>query len=294
MFDAAAADTPAPLQQSPQFARALDAVSTPYLQLPDGTLVLRRRFGPLPVSMIIRPAVTSAAGLGALARAVPMTGPRILSPERPLSLQEIGALPLISPATIATLDLTPDRDALMTGMHQKWRNRLRHGQAQKLRITRQNMPDDPGHWVLQADLVQQAARGYRSWPVALTLAYARANPGQAKLFTAHWGKEPVAAMLILRHGTAATYHIGHTRASGRLMSASNVLLWSVMLWAKAKGVQRLELGTIDTEDARGLARFKLGTGAKPQTLGGTWLWWPPLTSLASPLARIDRRLMGLG
>ena len=69
--------------------------------------------------------------------------------------------------------------------------------------------------------------------------HARANPGQAKLFTAHWGKEPVAAILILRHGAAATYHIGHIRSSGRLMSAHNLLMWSVMLWAKAKGAASL-------------------------------------------------------
>ncbi len=294
MFDAASSDTPSPLQQSPGFARALESIGSQPLHLPDGTVVLRRRFGPLPVSMITRPQARSADGLLALARAVPMRGPRILSPERPLPLQTIGALPLVSPATVATLDLTPEPAALMAGLHQKWRNRLRHAQAQKLRITRQNMPDDPGHWLLQADLVQQAARGYRSWPLALTLAYARANRGLAKLFTAHAGKEPVAAMLILRHGTGATYHIGHTRASGRLMSAHTLLLWSVMLWARSKGVQRLELGTIDTEDGRGLARFKLGTGARAKTLGGTWLWWPPITSLARPLARMDRRLMGLG
>ncbi|WP_299671190.1 GNAT family N-acetyltransferase [uncultured Roseobacter sp.] len=294
MFDATLADTPGALQQSPSFARALEALGAPPLKLPDGTLVLRRRFGPLPVSMITRPRVTSAAGLGALAGVVPVKGPRLLSPDCPLPLQEIGALPLISPATIATLDLSPNTDTLMAGLHQKWRNRLRHGQSQGLRVTRQNMPDDPGHWLLQADLVQQAARGYRSWPIPLTLAYARANPGQAKLFMAHQGKTPVAAMLILRHGSTATYHIGHTRASGRLMSAHTLLMWSVILWAKSKGMQSLDLGTIDTEDAPGLARFKLGTGAQPRKLGGTWLWWPPLTSLARPIAVIDRRMMGLG
>ncbi|MCV3272329.1 GNAT family N-acetyltransferase [Roseobacter sinensis] len=293
MFDSAPQDTPPALQQSAEFARALEEAGTPALQLPDGTLVLRRQFGPLPVSMITRPLTTTASGLAGLARAVPVKGPRLLSPDRPLPLHEIGALPLISPATVAVLDLRPDEETLMGGLHPKWRNRLRHGQAHGLRITRQNMPADPGHWLVQADLVQQAARGYRGWPTPLTLAFGRANPGKSKLFVAHWGSEPVAAMLILRHGRGATYHIGHTRPSGRLMSAHTVLMWSVMLWAKSKGVEFLDLGTINSEDAKGLERFKLGTGARARPLGGTWVWWPPLTTLARPVARIDRRLMGL-
>ncbi|WP_299783070.1 GNAT family N-acetyltransferase [uncultured Roseobacter sp.] len=294
MFDAAPASDPSPLQQSDAFARALNALGTPPLRLEDGTLALHRKIGPLPVHMITRPGAETPETLRDLARGMKVRGPVLLAPERPMPLNRIGALPLVSPSTIARLDVTPDETTLFAGLHQKWRNRLRHAQSQKLRVTRQNMPDDPGHWMLQADLVQRHQRGYRSWPLALTLAYGRANPGQAKLFTAFWGREPVAALLILRHGTGATYHIGHTRASGRLTSAHTLLLWSAIRWARSKGVQQLELGTFDTEENAGLARFKLGTGALPHRLGGTWLWWPPLTSLLRPLARLDRRLMQSG
>lgn len=291
MFDAAPALEPRPLQQSDAFARALDAVGTPPVTLDDGTLVLHRKIGPVPLHMITRPRAETPGALLEITRSRVFRGPLVLAPERTMPLDRIGALPLVSPSTIARLDLTPDEKTLFAGLHQKWRNRLRHAQSQKLRVTRQNMPDDPGHWMLQADLVQQHQRGYRSWPLALTLAYGRANPGQAKLFTAFWGREPVAAVLILRHSTGATYHVGHTRPSGRLVSAHTLLLWSAIRWAKSKGVQQLELGTLDAEENAGLARFKLGTGAQPHRLGGTWLLWPPLTSLLRPLARLDRKLM---
>lgn len=291
MFDAVPASDPSPLQQSDAFARALNALGTPPLRLEDGTLALHRKIGPLPVHMITRPGAETPETLRDLARSMKVRGPVLLAPDRTMPLNRIGALPLVSPSTVAQLDLTPDEKTLFAGLHQKWRNRLRHAQSQKLRVTRQNMPDDPGHWMLQADLVQQHQRGYRSWPLALTLAYGQANPGQAKLFTAFWGHEPVAGLLILRHGTGATYHIGHTRASGRLVSAHTLLLWSAIRWAKSKGLQKLELGTFDTEENAGLARFKLGTGARPHRLGGTWLWYPSLTSLLRPLARLDRRLM---
>ena len=292
MFDAATVADPVPLPQSEAFARALDSLSIPCARLDDGTIVLRRRLGRVPFRMITRPLAGTPQAVLDLAQQAPGKGPIILSPAKPMPLNHIGALPLVSPTTIARLDLTQSTDGLMSGLHQKWRNRLRHGQSQNLRITRQNMPDDPGHWLLQADRHQQRQRRYRSWPIALTLAYARANPGRAKLFTAFWGREPVAALLILRHGEDATYQIAHTRPSGRLASAQTLLMWSAILWARSKGVQTLELGLIDTEEAAGLARFKLGTGAEPVRLGGTWVWWPPRTSMLRPVARFDQNLMG--
>lgn len=292
MFDAAFSPAPQPLQQSDAFERALAHIGTPTRRLEDGTLVLRRTFRSLPVHMITRPRTGSPDLILETAKSIDTKGPVILTPNAPMLLHKFGAIPLVSPNTVACLDLRPDTNVLMSGLHQKWRNRLKHAQRQDLRLTRQNMPDDPNHWLLQADGLQQTRRRYRSWPIALTLAFGRKNRGQSKLFTAFWGREPVAAVLILRHGTSASYHIGHARASGRVASAHTALLWNAICWCKKKGVEQLELGVIDTEDGQGLARFKLGTGARPQTLGGTWVWWPPFSTLLRPVARLDRRLMG--
>lgn len=264
----------------------------PVQRLNDGTLVLHRKFGPLQVQMIARPRAASATHLMDIARSLTSRGPVILAPDSPMRLHSYGALPLVSPSSVAGLDLRPDTDSLMAGLHQKWRNRLKHAQRQDLRITRQNMPDDAGHWLLQADSLQQTRRRYRSWPIALTLAYGRENRGQSKLFTAFWGREPVAAILILRHGVQASYHIGHSRASGRITSAHTLLMWSVICWCKTKGIEHLEFGTLDTEEGQGLARFKLGTGAQTRRLGGTWVWWPPFSHALRPIARWDNRLMG--
>jgi lipid II:glycine glycyltransferase (peptidoglycan interpeptide bridge formation enzyme) len=218
-------------------------------------------------------------------------GPVIISPDAPLQSTCLPLVPLISPGHLATLELTSDVETLHAGLHQKWRNRLRHSQKQGLRVTRQNMPDQPDHWLLLAEAAQQLARRYRSWPPALTCAFARENPGDAKLFTAHLGRTAIAGLLVLRHGQSATYHIGHTRAAGRMTSAQCLLMWEAICWLKRKGVVQFELGLLDTEEGAGLARFKLGTGARVRPLGGTWLWWPPLTRLALPLGRFDHRLM---
>ena len=52
------------------------------------------------------------------------------------------------------------------------------------------------------------------------------------------------------------------------------------------GVQKIDLGTLDTVNAPGLARFKLGSGARAEPLGGTWL---SSRLLAPVLCRIPRK-----
>ena len=81
----------------------------------------------------------------------------------------------------------------------------------------------------------------------------------------------------------ATWQIGVARAEGRRLNAMNLLLWEAMGWLSDEGHETLDLGTLNTQDSPGLARFKLGTGAMAQRQGGTWLH-------AGPLAPLARRL----
>lgn len=306
MFDFMPADVmPRPIQrstpirslaQSQEFARALRYRGQEPLVLDqlNDTLVMRRRvLGCVDVAMVNRARIDKPLRLVEILQEQGLRRtPVILSPENPTpELARTGAVPLMSPAQIARLDLTAPKEERRAALHQKWRNRLKHAESQTLRISRQSMPLDPGHWLLQAEAKQQGQRGYRNWPQDLTLAYVRENPGKAKLFQAFDGKEIVAAVLILCHGTNATYHISHSTDRGRAMSAHNLLMWNAMSWLAAKDYTELDLGLINTEDAAGLARFKLGTGAKLHVLGGTWAYWPPMGRLLRPLAALDRGLM---
>ena len=93
------------------------------------------------------------------------------------------------------------------------------------------------------------------------------------MLTARLDGETVAAMLFLKHGTSATYHIGWTSPAGRALSAGNLLLTHAAERFGEMGVEIVDLGLLDTETAPGLARFKLGTGAQPLRMGGTWIGW---------------------
>ncbi len=295
MFDAQIGDTASvPLQQHPFFTAALQACG-------QQTMVLD---GPEPVQLMQRTLRGGMIRMAMLSRAVLPAPERlldrlrvaglhhqliILSPNHPVpDLARIGAVPVMTHAFVAEIDLCLPQEARRANLHQKWRNRLVHSEKQGLHITRTNMPLNPHHWLLRHETAQRIAQGYRNWPAALTLAYAQANPGMAQLFTAFEGRTPVAAMLFLRHGTGASYHMGHITARGRTLSAHNLLLWRATNWLAGKGHQRLDLGLIDTTHAPGLARFKLGAGATARRLGGTWVWWPPLGRVLRPLGWLDR------
>lgn len=289
MFDCALPLCPTPLMQSAAFEAALRACGQLPVRLSCGTLMLRRKVAGLPVAMLPRAALPDPALTLSLAREI-TRAPLLMSPARPTDLSAQGALPLVSPARQAILALQPDSDAMRAKLHQKWRNRLKHGEKAGLQVRHHPLPWRRDHWLLQADTAQQRARGYSNWPVPLTLGFAATTPRAAILFEAFQGADPVAALLILRHGTTATYHIGHTTAAGRAASAHTLLMWTAMRWCADHGHDWLDLGLVETQRNAGLARFKLGTGADVVPLGGTWVHWSPLRPLRR-LTWLDRKAM---
>lgn len=300
MFDSPALDFSPALQQTAGFAATLGTLGRVPLHLPrhgdlPGLWLWRRRRMGVPLAMISRADLGPEVALSlrerlaaeGLARHLLILSPDALAPH----LSRLGAVPLMTPAHLAELDLCADAETRLARMDQKWRNRLRHGQKQRLKVSCTNLPPDPSHWLLKAEAEQQEKRRYRGWPPTISAGYALANKGQAKLFEAREGAEVIAAILILCHAPGATYQIGFSTARGRALSAHNLLIWEAAERLSRKGFARLDLGLIDQRNAPGLARFKLGTGAALRPLGGTWGWFPPLGRTLGPLARLDTRAM---
>ncbi|MBU2983204.1 GNAT family N-acetyltransferase [Lentibacter algarum] len=250
-----------PLQQSEIFAKAMALINRPTEQVAD-TLILRRR--PFP-ALASRP-LLSGNGFKLLAR----HGVRLINAERPQdapALRAAGFRQIMTPAHIAELDLSQTREQLRAAMQGKWRNRLAAAQARGLHQVHHRVFDPARDaWLLKAEAAQQKRRQYRALPPALTLAMSQASPESSRLFTC-----ADAAMLFVLHGRRASYHIGHSGPEGRAASAHNLLLATAMKALPDHGIRWLELGTIDTETAASLARFKLGSGASVRALGGTWL-----------------------
>ncbi len=171
-------------------------------------------------------------------------------------------------ATLAQLPIAPPNRARL---HGKWRNRLCAAEKSSLKITRGSTRPEALLWLLKADRAQQKTNGYRALPQAFTENWLSVAKSESLLLEVRHNNEPSAAMLFLLHGNTATYHIGWSGPAGRACHAHNLLLWRGIELLAGRGVKTLDLGTLDTVNAPGLARFKLGTGATPHRLGGTWL-----------------------
>jgi len=200
----------------------------------------------------------------ALRRLARWPGLTLVTPSEPLS--GCGLVPLVTPMHHALWDLSGDLRGRMAG---KWRNRLVAAERAGLAVT-------AGDAATLADLVaqeaaQRALRRYRSLPAGFT----RALPPEAlRLWEWRQAGRLEAAMCFVRHGASASYHLGWGSGLARKAGVHALMLARAAEALQAEGVRWLDLGTVNSEDAPGLARFKLGTGATLRQLGATLLVLP--------------------
>lgn len=274
------------LQQSPVFAAALTRIglSGQIVALEDRgnvvgqALVMVRNLGPFGrLGLISRGPHWFIEDPRARARALLALSPmglRMIEAEQPCpSLRLAGYRQVMTPAHVATLDLTcpTGREA---GLHPAWRGSLMKARRAGLEITSAPFHPVRDLWLLGEERETQRRKRYRGWPPSLTLAMAGSNPLALTLFTARKAGVTIAAMLFARHASMATYLTGWTGAAGREACAHHRMLLQAADWLGRQGHAILDLGTVDTEAAPGLARFKIGCGAKVRPLGGSWLRVP--------------------
>ena len=265
-----------PLQQHPNFASAVR-------KLGRKTEVIAVN-GAAPIQTIVRFGLRFASRgpvwLGAPAAtealAVRRTGLHLINSNGgdQIALHSAGYRQLAQSRQVAELSIQGAHDDRLMRLKGKWRNSLRGAWRTSQVIQSENYCARRHSWLLEADLKQQKVKGFRNLPHGFLHAYAAANPGKSVVFVAYSKSVPIAAMLFLLHGTVATYHLGWTGSHGRQNRSHHAILMHAGDCLSEQGVERVDLGTVDWLNARGLARFKSGTGASIRSLGGTWLRVP--------------------
>jgi Acetyltransferase (GNAT) domain len=166
------------------------------------------------------------------------------------------------------LDLTRSPEALRAGLRPNWRASLaqaeRHGLAVEV--------DEAGRlldWLMEPYLEDKLKRGYEGpSPAFLKVLYEDGDAARHPLILrALDGGRPIAGILLVRHGPAATYQVGWTSEEGRRRSAHHLLLWHAVLRLQAAGLSGLDLGGIPPGET-GIGRFKEGLGGEPVDLVG--------------------------
>ncbi|MFU1476674.1 GNAT family N-acetyltransferase [Roseovarius sp. C7] len=279
---------PLPMQQHWLYGRALSAMGRSVGQISFGNDAaaplghaqwVERRFGPLRLRWLGRGPVWAKSVptqyrrdtvASQIAASPPLTG-WLISPAHPDDLPRSSAIRLTAPGADYALALSDKPDDMLAAMHGKWRNRLRRAQRDDLPLHHRAFDPLRDKPLLELENLQRTARGYTALPAAFTLGWARAAPRTARLFLAGDPSDPLAFMLVLRHGTAASYHLGWSGPRGRQLSAHNLLLWSAMTHLAATGTTTLSLGPTSPRHPAGLHRFKTGTGAQIRRIEPTYL-----------------------
>lgn len=171
------------------------------------------------------------------------------------------------------LDLRQELPQLRAGLDGKWRNRLvkAEGDASLSARVEASLPEC--RRLLQRETRQRAEKRFLGLPTDFVEAYIAASRSREAAFAVSYAqsrKQTVAAMLFLVHGSTATYHVGWADDAGRKANAHNLLLWRAIEYLRKLGVQRLDLGGVNTHALPGISRFKLGAGGQVLTLAGTY------------------------
>lgn len=203
-------------------------------------------------------------GLRLLARRRAVT---IVTPAEPIA--GFGLVPIITPQTHAIWDLRPDTAALRAGLSGKWRNRLVAAETAGLRVRAGTAATLDR--LISAEAQQRHTRRYHALPGDFAKAM---PPEHLSLWQWMSGGRMQAAMCFVRHGAGATYLMGWSDPEARGRNCHNLMLWTAALSLRSQGVQSLDLGAVNDEDAPGLAHFKRGTGAALHRAGATCLVLP--------------------
>lgn len=270
---------PLPLQQSAPFLDALRAMGRQAVQESLGgagqAVVISRRIGPFGTLRFTSRGPVWATDAMPTDRVAALAGSglHVINAEfaDDIVMRAAGFRQIATPAVAGLLPLCADKDQQLAQAHQKWRNAARKLTRSGMRIAQPAVTPALLGWLHTVEALQQRQKRYKALPAALNRALAAANPADIHVFTANRGNTVHAAIMILRHGAGSTYHLAWSDSEGRACAAHHGLIMHAAQWLARHGVSQLDLGLIDTVNAPGLARFKIGTGATIKTLGGTWL-----------------------
>jgi hypothetical protein len=178
------------------------------------------------------------------------------------------------------LALTTDEKVLLMGLDGKWRNCMRKGCRLGVSVMHHDGNLTNPDQLVREYLALQQRNNFKGLPETLLRSLAgqtgagwQFNLFLAKDTNAQEEKEPIGMLVTVRHGDSATYLIGACNDRGRQMQANSVLLWEAILHAKRSGCAWFDIGGLNENTPKGIAKFKKGLNAVPYGLAGEWRWY---------------------
>jgi hypothetical protein len=193
-------------------------------------------------------------------------------PENHTIMRGLGARRMVTGYSSAWMDLRRDEESLRAALKGAWRNPLKAAEASPLRVEVSTESGESAlDWLLGEYESFRRKTRFAGPDGRLIRALAGSPMSRPMILRAYDHRQPVAGILILRHGNAATYSIGWTGPDGRTHRAHHLLLWRALREMRKSGIEWFDVGGLFANTAPGIARFKLGMGGEVFTLAGTYL-----------------------
>ncbi len=184
--------------------------------------------------------------------------------------------PLFTPHSFI-LDLTKTESELLAAMHPKTRYNLKVAQKHGVTVTQDSSPE-AFHEYLRLSAETTSRQGFYAHNSAYhqTMWDTLSKAGIAKLFTARYQGEVLAAWVLFCWNKTVYYPYGASSRLHREVMAPTLLLWEIARWAKKEGYEAFDLwGALgehpDSNDPWfGFHRFKQGFRPRHVTYAGSF------------------------
>lgn len=157
------------------------------------------------------------------------------------------------------LDLSPSLEDLRKGLDRKWRGHLNKSERSNLEVV---VDTDGRHldvFLRNYDLFK--SKKVFEGPEGSFFKHEIENAlpfKDAIILWARIDKIPVAGVVVMKHGTSASYRLSWNSPEGRLAQAHYLLVWKAIELLKKQSVESFDLGGILAQDPTGFNIFKLG------------------------------------
>lgn len=163
------------------------------------------------------------------------------------------------------LDLTKSEEELTKAMHSKTRYNIKVAEKHNVTTAESSTEDAFKEYLRLSDETTKRQGFYaHSQTYHQTMWETLSKSGMAKLFTAAYEKETLAAWIIFAYGDTIYYPYGSSSRNHREVMAPTLLLWEIIQWGKKNGYKKFDLwGALGPEADEndpwfGFHRFKVG------------------------------------
>lgn len=185
----------------------------------------------------------------------------------------------IQPTHTRIINLDLDTDEILSSMKPKTRYNIRLSQRKDIRITDAPFSRLPEWYRMYEETARRnriQLHPYRYFAELLKVTSQHNLPAtRIHLLLAEQAHQPLAGMILVIHGTTATYLYGASRTTGRQCMATYRLQWEALQTARKSGCRYYDLFGIPPDNSsshpmHGLYRFKTGFGGYTIHRRGCW------------------------